>query len=200
MVNNSKYLIAFCLMLVTSGLWAQSNSKFSPLQRDIEITRVTLENFLKKWDGEPLLNSIQHATGAYKAGAGVEFNIEAPNSRIFLDGRIAWSSHKDKTLLDTFYDAEIVNLQKNRLKMSISKFLEDFSSYLPQIKSNEIVSFVFNVKDLPAKKTEQPDTSPNENLRTYQITFSLSGADLETIKSTEMNRNEIENSIKTATK
>ncbi|NVJ48084.1 MAG: hypothetical protein HWE21_03635 [Cytophagia bacterium] len=200
MVKNSKYLIVLLLMLVASGLWAQSGGKFSPLQRDIEISRVTLENFLKKWDGEPLLNKVQEATAAYTKGKGVEFKIEAPNARIFLDGRITWSNQSDKALMDTFYDEEIIRLQKDRLKVSVTKFLEDFNSYLPEIESNEELSFVFIVKDPVNKKEEQPDSSPKQGLRTYQIAFSISGADLSTMKSSAWSNNEIENRIKTATR
>lgn len=200
MVKNSKYLIVLSLMLVTSGLWAQSGSKFSPLQRDIEISRVTLENFLKKWDGEPLLNNIQRTTTDYTKGKGVEFNIEAPNARIFLDGRMVWSKNEDKSLMDTFYDEEIIRLQKDRLKLSIAKFLQDFSNYLPQVETKEEISFLFEVKDPLYKKEETPDSSPKQKLRTYQIAFSISGADLNTFNSSELSQNEIENRIKVTMK
>lgn len=187
-------------MLVTSGLWAQTGSKFSPIQRDTEISRVTLENFLKKWDGEPLLNRVDETKSSYSRGKGVEFNIDAPNAMIFLDGRISWSKSPDKVLLDTFYDEEIIRLQKDRLKVSIAKFLEDFSSYLPKVETTEEISFVFNVKDPENKTEQQPGTSPKQNLRTYQIAFSISGADLNTLNSSNLSRNEIENRIKTATR
>ena len=201
MVKNSKYLIALVLLLMSGGLWAQGgNGKFSPLQRDIEISRVTLENFLKKWDGEPLLNNIQQANGSYTKGKGVEFNIDAPNARIFLDGRIVWRNNDDKTLMDTFYDEEIVSLQKTRLKESIAKFLADFSSYLPQIETSENIAFVFEVKDPVNKKEEAPDSTPKQKLRTYQIAFSISGTDLNTLKSGGLSQNEIESKIKTATR
>lgn len=200
MVKNSKYLIALCLMLVTSGLWAQTGSKFSPLQRDTEISRVTLENFLKKWDGDPLLNNIQQTNAAYTKGKGVEFNVEAPNARIFLDGRIVWSKNEDKSLMDTFYDEEIIRLQKDRLKVSVARFLQDFSTYLPQVESNEEITFQFEVKDPINKKDETPDSSPKQKLRTYQIAFSISGADLKALNSSELSQSEIENRIKTATR
>lgn len=200
MVKNSKYLIALALLFISGGLWAQGgNGKFSPLQRDIEISRVTLENFLKKWDGDPLLNNIQQANGSYSKGKGVEFNIDAPNARIFLDGRIVWRND-DKTLMDTFYDEEIVRLQKERLKESVTKFLADFSSYLPQIETSENIAFVFEVKDPVNKKEEAPDSSPKQKLRTYQIAFSISGADLNTLKSGDLSQNEIVSRIKTATR
>jgi len=201
MVKNSKYLIALALLLMSGGLWAQGgNGKFSPLQRDIEISRVTLENFLKKWDGEPLLNNIQQANGSYTKGKGVEFNIEAPNARIFLDGRIIWRNNEDKTLMDTFYDEEIVRLQKDRLKVSIAKFLADFNSYLPQVETSESIAFVFEVKDPANKKDEAPDSTPKQKLRTYQIAFSINGADLNTLRSGDLSQNEIESRIKTATR
>lgn len=201
MVKNSKYLIALVLLLISGGLWAQGgNGKFSPLQRDIEISRVTLENFLKKWDGEPLLNNIQQANGSYTKGKGVEFSIEAPNARIFLDGRIVWRNNEDKTLMDTFYDEEIVRLQKDRLKESVAKFLADFNNYLPQIETSENIAFVFEVKDPVNKKEEAPDSTPKQKLRTYQIAFSISGADLNTLKSGDLSQNEIESKIKTATR
>lgn len=200
MVKNSKYIIALGLMLITSGLWAQAGSKFSPLQRDIEISRATLENFLKKWDGDPLLNNIHQAHAAYTKGKGVEFNIEAPNARIFLDGRIVWSKNEDKSLMDTFYDEEIIRLQKDRLKLSIAKFLQDFSSYLPQVETKEEISFLFEVKDPVNKKEEAPDSSPKQKLRTYRIAFSISGEDLKALNSSELNKNEIENRIKIATR
>lgn len=188
------------LMLVTSGLWAQSGSKFSPLQRDMEISRVTLENFLKKWDGEPLLNNIQQTSGTYSKGKGVEFKIEAPNARIFLDGRVTWSKNQDNVLMDTFYDEEMVALQKERLKYSIAKFIKDFNSYLPAIESSEEIEFLFEVKDPVNKKDEQPSASPKQNLRTYYIAFTISGTDISSLKSTELSVNQIESRIKTSTK
>ena len=187
-------------MLVTSGLWAQTGSKFSPIQRDTEISRVTLENFLKKWDGDPLLNRVHETTSSYTKGKGVEFNIDAPNAMIFLDGRITWSKNQDKALMDTFYDEEIIRLQKDRLKISVARFLEDFSTYLPKVEANENISFVFSVKDPVNKSEEQPGTSPRQNLRTYQIAFSISGADLNTLNSNDLSQTEIENRIKTATR
>lgn len=187
-------------MLVTSELWAQSGSKFSPLQRDMEISRVTLENFLKKWDGEPLLNNIQHASADYTQGKGIEFKVEAPNARIFLDGRITWSKNQDNVLMDTFYDEEMVGLQKERLKQSIAKFIKNFSSYLPTIDNSEEIEFLFEVKDPVNKKDEQPAASPKQNLRTYYIAFTISGTDLKSLRNTELSVDQIESRIKTSTK
>ena len=200
MVKYSKYLMALGLMLVVSGLWAQGGGKFSPLQRDMEISRVTLENFLKKWTGDPLLNNIRQTTSKYNAGEGVVFSIEAPNARIFLDGRISWSNNSDKALMDTFYDEEIIRLQKDRLKLSVARFLQDFSSYLPDVNENEKISFLFEVSDPVNDKDEQPAASPKQNLRTYYINFSIEGSDLKDLKITNPSLNEIENRIKTSTK
>ena len=50
MVKYSKYLFVLVGLLVTLQVSAQSNSRFSPLKRDLEVTRVTLENYLKKWE------------------------------------------------------------------------------------------------------------------------------------------------------
>ncbi|WP_420385950.1 hypothetical protein [Roseivirga sp.] len=200
MVKNSKYIIIICFMLISTGLWAQSNnSKFSPIQRDIEISRVTLENFLKKWEGEPLLNRIEKATGLYNEGKGVEFIIDAPNARIFLDGRFIMNQ-KDKVLMDTFYDEEIVRLQRDRLKLSVASFLEDFGSYLPKINDQEEITFRFEVKDPVNQKEESPGTSPKENIRTYQIAFAIEGSALQRFIAEDSSVSEIENSIKISMK
>lgn len=202
MVRNSKYLLTLTLLAwLSTGLFAQmSKSKFSPIERDLEISRVTLENFLKKWDGDPLLNRITKANGSYTAGEGVLFSIQAPNARIFFDGRGIWNDKADQDLMDTFYDEEIIELQKTRLKQSIAKFIKDFSDYLPEVDNSESIAFQFEVSDPVNKEGELPVSTPKQNLRTYQVVYSISSNDLSTMNNTQLSISEIENIIKITTK
>ena len=84
-LKNSKYLIAIALMLMVNGLSAQLDTEgFSPAKRDTEVTRITFENFLKKWDGDILLNRIKKTKGTYQKGNGMTIRVEAENAQIYM--------------------------------------------------------------------------------------------------------------------
>ncbi|WP_305983394.1 hypothetical protein [Roseivirga thermotolerans] len=203
MVKNSNYLLtAFALVFLTinTSQAQMKNGKFSPVERDLEISRVTLENFLKKWEGAPLLNRIQKTESSYTEGQGATIFIEAPNARIFLDGRMNWSRELDTDLMDTFYDNEIVALQQQRLKSSLAHFLHQFSNYLPGVKANESIIFHFDIHDPVINQEEDPATSPKQPERTYQISFSIAQADVLNIESNKLSIEQIENRIKTSKK
>lgn len=149
----------------------------------MEITRVTLENFLKKWDGEPLLNNIKSTEAEHKKGDGVIFKVEALNAGIFMNTQGGVFMSGDNEIMDTFYTNDIVSLQQERLIQSIKKFVSDFYSYMPQLEGNEHFKIIFEVKDAEIKKEGKviPPSSKSKT-RTYILTAKWKMKDLKDLK------------------
>lgn len=180
MVKNSKYLFTLAVLLVTLSIKAQS---FNAVDRDMEITRVTLENFLKKWDGDPLLNKITNTEAEYKKGRGVTFKIDAPNADILMNTQGGVFRSGDQTMMDTFYTPEIITLQQQRLMDAIVKFITDFYSYVPELDADEDLRVVFEVKDSEIKKNGKvAPPSPGASERAYVITAKWAMKDLIDLK------------------
>ncbi|MBO3700635.1 hypothetical protein [Roseivirga sp. E12] len=180
MVKNSKYILTLALLLGVLSAKAQS---FSAVNRDMEITRVTLENFLKKWDGDPLLNKITNTEAEYKKGQGVTFKVDAPNADILMNTQGGIFRSGDQGMMDTFYTQEIISLQQERLIDAIIKFITDFNSYIPHLDGNEDLKVVFEVKDSEVKKNGKVlPPSPKASERAYVITAKWNMKDLKDLK------------------
>ncbi len=161
--------------IMSMELHAQFAQKtFDALERDSEITRVTLENHLKNWNDAPLLNKIKTTEVEYLKGTGLAISIDAPNSRIFLENGVKWSFKEDFELLDTFYDEDVIDLQQERLVACISQFITDFYTYLPTLPANESYIFEVTVDD---EKNE--NASAKAMLRKYKLTLKLKSQDID---------------------
>lgn len=182
MVKYSKYLLLIWVSIISIELKAQfAQESFNVIERDSEITRVTLKNHLKNWSESPLLNSVEETVIEYTAGKGLYINIDAPNSQVFLENGVQWSFEKDLDLLDTFYDAEIVKLQQERMAKCLRNFIVDFHSYFPTIAAHESYRIEVKVDDRPNKTGEQT-FSEKLHLRQYKMTLSISAMDLKKLK------------------
>ncbi|OEK01404.1 hypothetical protein BFP97_07675 [Roseivirga sp. 4D4] len=180
MVKYSKYLFTLAILLCAINVGAQS---FNAVQRDMEITRVTLENFLKKWDGDPLLNKITNTEAEYKKGQGVTFKVDAPNADILMNTQGGVFRSGDQGMMDTFYTPEIISLQQQRLLDAIIKFVTDFYSYIPNLEGNEDFRVIFEVKDSELKKNGKViPPSPKASERAYLITAKWNMKDLKDLK------------------
>ncbi len=154
----------------------------------MEITRVTLENFLKKWDGAPLLNKISNTEVEHKKGSGVKFKVEAPHANILMNTQGGMFINGDAQIMDTFYTNEIISLQQERLVACIKKFISDFYTYMPQLSSDENFEIVFEVKDAKVKRDGKvmPPT-PKADTRQYQLTARWKMTDLKDLKDGKLN-------------
>ena len=194
MVKNSKYLLSLIILFLGFGLHGQG--AFSPIDRDMEITRITLENFLKKWEGEPLLNRIAKTEASHQKGEGVIFKIEAPNADIFMNTQGGMFKSGDQEMMDTFYTDEIVSLQQQRLTEAVAKFVMDFYSYMPLLQDSERFKVVFEVKDAEKKKDgEVVPPSPKSKVRTYQLIASWEMKDLNDLKNGKLKANQFSKKI-----
>lgn len=194
MVKNSKYLL--CLLILVFCFEAHGQGTFSPINRDMEITRITLENFLKKWEGEPLLNRIANTEASHRKGEGITFKVEAPNADIFMNTQGGMFRSGDQEMMDTFYTDAIVSLQQQRLAEAISKFVEDFYNYMPHLQDNESFRVVFEVKDAERKKDgDVVPPSPNAKTRTYQLIARWQMKDLKDLKDGKLNANQFSKKI-----
>lgn len=193
MVKNSKYITLIILMVVSISAAAQT---FSAVNRDMEITRVTLENFLKKWDGDPLLNKIGNTASEYKKGQSITFTIEAPNADILMNTQGGILRNGDKNIMDTFYTPEIISLQQERLIAAVKRFIADFSSYIPHLDGSEDLKMVFEVKDSEVKKDGKPiPPSPRAKTRAYMITAKWTMKDLKDLKEGQLDADQFNEKI-----
>lgn len=202
MVKNSKYLLLFIGLLLGGSLKAQISTKgFDPIKRDMEITRVTFENYLKKYDEAPLLNNIRATEAAYTEGKGVEITVEAPNAEILMNTQFNNFKMGDDEILDTFYTEEIINLQQKRLEKAISRFVVEFRSYLPKLQQNETFSIVLNIAD--AKRTingKEKEPSPKAGSRAYHLSVKIKMSDLNALDKGELNETQFSERILTEKK
>ena len=193
MVKNSKYtflIIGLLLSFYTQG------QTFSPVNRDMEITRVTLENFLKKWDGEPLLNSIKETEASHRKGEGVTFTIAAPNASIFMNTQGGLFRNGDDEIMDAFYTEEVISLQKDRLFGALQKFIIDFYSYMPELSGDENFKVVFDVKDAEVKKDgEILPPAKGAETRTYRLTAKWAMNDLKDLRDGKLNADQFSQKI-----
>lgn len=174
-------------MVISTGAYAQT---FSAVNRDMEITRVTLENFLKKWDGDPLLNKIENTEANYKKGKSITFTVIAPNADILMNTQGGVFRTGDQGMMDTFYTPEIISLQQERLISAIKRFITDFNSYIPHLEGAEDLMMVFEVKDSEVKKNGKtiPPT-PKADTRSYMITAKWKMKDLRDLKEGKLEAN-----------
>lgn len=189
-VKNSKYWILLLAMIVSSPLFAQLDTEgFSPVKRDTEVTRVTFENYLKKWNGEVLLNRFRETTAAYKNGEGITINVVAENAHIYMSVQGGSFENADGEIMDTFFSDNMVSLQKERLKTAVENFVVEFKNYLPKLKDSETIRFVFDVKDQKRKRNGK-ETPPSKlaHKRTYHLEASISYKDFQAFKSGGMNK------------
>jgi hypothetical protein len=188
MVKNSKYLIMLIGLVVTLNASAQGNGRFSPVQRDLEVTRVTLETFFKKWDGNMMLNQFKDVQADYKKGLGITISMSADNAEIFMSVHNGNFQNADNLILDTFFSDDMIALQKERLVDALKAFFDTYKSYLPKLESGEKVLIAFDVKDRIKKEKsgKQLEPSPLSHKRTYQLEAEISASDLENYKSGSM--------------
>lgn len=180
MVKNSKHTLLLLSLLYSVSISAQS---FNAVNRDMEITRITLENFLKKWDGDPLLNSIGKSDARHQKGEGVTFTVEAPNATILMNTSSATFRKGDNEIMDTFYTEKILTLQQERLTEAIKKFVVDFYSYMPELDNQEHFTVIFEIKDEELERNGKilPPTA-NASIRTYSFKVKWTMNDLKDLK------------------
>ena len=198
MVKNSKYLIYLLGLVVSVNALAQLQQEgMSPIKRDTEITRVTFENFIKNYDDAVLLNNIRESKGDYESGKGLEISFEATNASIYINTASARFGNHDYEVLDTFYTDEVISLQQKRLEEATKKFIRDFHSYLPHLKSNEEFRFVFNIKDSKIKVDgKELPPSPKSAKRTYKLEAVWKMSDLDAFNKGEINESQLSDRIK----
>lgn len=189
-VKNSKYWILLLALLVSSPLAAQLNTEgFSPVKRDTEVTRITFENYLKKWNGEVLLNRFRETTADYKNGEGITINVVAENAHIYMSVQGGSFENADGEIMDTFFSDDMVSLQKERLKSAVEDFVVEFKNYLPKLKDNETIKFIFDVKDQKRKRNgKEVPPSKLAHKRTYHMEASIAYKDFQAFKSGSMNK------------
>ena len=183
-VKNSKYWIILVAMMLSSSLAAQLDQEgFSPVKRDLEVTRVTFDNYLKKWSGDVLLNRFRETTASYKSGQGITILIISENAHIYMNTQGGQFENADGEVMDTFFTDAMVTLQKNRLQTALQKFLVDFKSYLPKLKDNEQIRFVFDVKDQKRKRNgKELPPSKMAHKRTYQLEAKIAYGDFKAFR------------------
>ena len=159
-----------------------AQDSFDAIERDSEITRVTLKNHLENWNKAPLLNSVRKTKVNYTKGQGLSITIDAPNSRVFLENGVKWSFKEDKALLDTFYDENIIKLQQERMVECLTQFVADFHSYFPKIANNESYVIEVEVDDEPNKSGEKVN-SEKIHLRQYRMKLSIEAQDFSKLES-----------------
>lgn len=191
MVKNSKYLfIAMLLCACLSAKGQMSEKLYNPIQRDLEISRVTLENYLKNWDGAPLLNRINQVDSEYDEGIGIKFSIEAPYANIIMINQGGRFQEGDDEIMETFYTDEIKALQKERLDTALNHFINDFKTYLPTINPNQVLEFSFKVG------TGDKNESTVKLIDSYEMLRRWGINDLESFKKEEITTEEFINRVK----
>lgn len=188
-VKNSKYWILLLAIMVSSPIIAQINTEaFSSVKRDTEVTRITFESYLKQWDGEVLLNRFRETTADYKTGQGMTINIVAENAHIYMSAQGGSFENADGDVMDTFFNDDMIDLQKTRLAAAVKKFMIEYKNYLPVLKGNETIKFVFDVKDQRRKHNgkEVPATKLAHK-RTYHMEASITYSDFNAYKSGSLN-------------
>jgi hypothetical protein len=186
------------------GIKVQAQLKtegFSPIKRDMEITRVTFENYLKKYDKSSLLNNINKTEANYTAGKGVKIMVDAPNAEIFMNTQSNNFKLGDSEILDTFYTDEIIALQQERLEKAVATFMIEFHSYLPKLGADESLSMVFNIADaIRTKNGKEIEPSPKSGDRAYRLVTKINMVDLNAMGKGEINEDQFSRRILTEKK
>lgn len=198
MVKNSKYLLILLGLAISINANAQLNPEsLSLIKRDMEITRVTFENFLKQYDYAVLLNRIKESKAQYINGKGIEIILQAPNASIIMNTQSGRFSNGDNEILDTFYTDEIIALQQKRLEEATKKFIMDFYTYLPKLNKNEIFNVAFNIEDPKIKVNgEEAPPSPKAGKRTYQLKATWSMSDINALNQGTISKEQLLERIK----
>lgn len=175
-------------MLTSLSLEAQSGQQaFSPQNRDTEVTRITFDNYLKKWNGEVLLNRIRETTANYKNGEGITITVVAENAQIYMNVQGGSFQDADGEVMDTFFTDAMIGLQKERLKEAVKHFLVDFKSYLPKMQTSEQIRFVFDVRDrLKKKNGKELPPSKLAHKRTYRLEATIAYNDFQQFREGNM--------------
>ncbi|OEK04163.1 hypothetical protein BFP71_11800 [Roseivirga misakiensis] len=162
----------------------------------MEISKVTLDNFLKKWDGAPLINNIKGTEATHKSGEGITFTITATNARILMNTQNRFFRNGDSEIMKLFYSSQIIELQKERLLTALEEFLEDFNSYLPLLSEEEQFKVVFDVKDEEIKKDGKViPAAKGSDQRTYQLVAKWNVEDLENFKNGKLSADQFNEKI-----
>lgn len=191
MVKYSKYLI--CLVFIVSSLPSQAqlaNRSFDPIQRDLEISRITLENYLKQWEGKPLINKISKVEAEYQSDYGVKFQIDAPHADILMVNQVGRMKKSDEEMMEIFYSEEIISLQKQRLDTALNQFIVDFKTYLPTINPNQVLEFSVKVG------ADDKEDSKVKLVDSYEMLRSWGISDLESFKKEEITKEEFIKRVK----
>lgn len=189
-VKNSKYSIMMVFWLLVNSLNAQLDTQdFNPAKRDTEVTRITFENFLKRWDGDMLLNRIKETTGQYKPGEGMTVKVEAENAQIYMSVQSGSFQSADGKIMDTFFNDAMVGLQKQRLEEAAKKFIVDYKNYLPKLSDGEFIRFIFEVKDQSLRKNGK-EVPPSELAykRTYTLEARVKYSDFQSFRAGNSDR------------
>lgn len=186
MVNYSKYLFTLAFLFLAIATNAQSNL----VNRDKEICRITLENYLKQWDDEVILNRIEGSKATYSNNT-LSFEIEAPNAQVILNAQRGLFKENDEDVLDMFYDQEMIALQQERLLRATSQFLKDFHTYLPKLETNEHINFIYQVGDKEKKDKEGKILRlKGAAKRQYNLNIQWKMSDVKALASGDINNNE----------
>jgi len=186
MVNYSKYLFTLAFLFLAIATNAQSNL----VNRDKEICRITLENYLKQWDEEVILNRIEGSKATYSNNT-LSFEIKAPNAQVILNAQRGLFKENDEDVLDMFYDQDMIALQQERLLKATSQFLKDFHTYLPKLETNEHINFIYQVGD-KEKKDKEGNTIRLKGAakRQYNLNIEWKMSDVKALASGDINNNE----------
>lgn len=167
-----------------------ANRSFDPIQRDLEISRITLENFLKQWEGKPLINKINKVEAEYQSDFGMKFRINAPYADILMINQSGRMKQSDEEMMETFYTEEIISLQKQRLDSALNQFLTDFKTYLPTINPNQVLEFSIKVGADDKEESTVKLVDSYEMLRSWKI------QDVESFKKEEISKEEFIKRVK----
>ena len=183
-VKNSKYVFVFACLLSVNSLCAQLDTEgFSPAKRDTEVTRITFENYLKRWNGDVLLNRVKKTTGVYKKGEGMTIKVLAENAQIFMSVQGGSFQNADGEIMDTFFNDAMIGLQKGRLEDAAKRFIVEYKNYLPKLNDSEYIRFLFEVKDQPRRKSgKELPPSPLAHKRTYELEAKISYSDFQAFR------------------
>ncbi len=180
--------------------WSVAQSQ-NTIKRDLEICRITLENYLVQWDMAVMLNTIKESKANYSKANGATITILAPNASILITSQRGNLHKGDEEIMNTFYSTEMISLQRKHLKTVTMDFLEDFSSYLPKIGNEELIRIEYIVTDADVvDKFKDSSILPSEvfqEARNYKITYSWSMKDIADLASKSISKEQFGERIQT---
>ena len=194
MVKYSKYLFLACLLISYSYKSHSQNTK--EIDRDLEISRITLENYLIQWDMAVMLNRIKKSEATYQKGEGITITIDAPNAKILINNQRGRLKEGDEEIMKAFYSTPVIDLQRNLLKRVTIDFLKDFYSYLPKIPGNEVVKIEYKVTDGNEGKEDDKSailsSEVYRELRNYKIAFAWTMNDINDVANKRIDKAQFE--------